>query len=125
MDDLFSEADVISLHCPQTEENTGFVHAQRLARMKPSAFFINTARGGLVNEKDLAQALNSGQIAGAACDVVSAEPILPDNPLLEARNLLLTPHIAWATLSARRRLMTATAQNIAAYQAGRPVNVVN
>lgn len=125
MHDLFAEADVVSLHCPLTEDNIGFVNAERLAQMNPSAFFINTARGGLVNEADLAQALNTGQIAGAACDVVSVEPIEPGNPLLQAANILLTPHIAWATLSARRRLMAATAENIAAYQAGRPVNRVN
>ena len=125
LDALFAESDVVSLHCPQTEQNLGMVNAERLSRMKPTAVLINTARGGLVNEPDLAQALNDGRIAGAALDVVSREPIADDNPLLRARRCLLTPHIAWATLEARRRLMAITAENVAAFIKGRPVNVVN
>lgn len=125
LDDLFAESDVVSLHCPQTEETVGMVNAQRIGRMKPTAVLINTARGGLVNEADLARALNEGRLAGAALDVVSREPILDDNPLLRARNCLLTPHIAWATLEARRRLMAVTAENVAAFLRGRPINVVN
>ncbi len=125
LEELFATADVISLHCPQTDENTGFINAALLATMKPSAFLINTARGGIINEADLAAALNAGQLAGAACDVVSAEPILGTNPLLCAQNCILTPHLAWATLDARNRLTTTTAENIAAYQAGAPINVVN
>ena len=121
---VFSQADVVSLHCPLTKDNAGMVNKASLARMKPDAILINTARGGLVNEADLADALNAGRIRGAACDVVSTEPIAPDNPLLRAKDIVLTPHIAWATLEARRRLMQTTADNIAAFIAGKPVNVV-
>ncbi|MBX7244353.1 MAG: D-2-hydroxyacid dehydrogenase [Candidatus Sumerlaeaceae bacterium] len=123
--DLFAESDVVTLHCPQTPDNGGMVNRELLAKMKPTAFFVNTARGGLVNERDLADAANSGVIAGAACDVVSAEPISPENPLLHAKNILVTPHIAWATLAARKRLMKTTAENIAAFIDGKPTNVVN
>ena len=125
VEDMFARADFVSLHCPQTPDNTGFVNAALLRRMQPHAFFINTARGGLVNEADLADALNRGVIAGAAVDVVSSEPIAADNPLLGAPNCLITPHIAWATLAARQRLMRTTAGNIAAFLSGAPVNVVN
>jgi glycerate dehydrogenase len=124
-DTIFEQADVVSLHCPLTEETRGLVDKPRLARMKPGAFLVNTARGPLVVEQDLCDALNAGIIAGAACDVVSEEPIRADNPLLRARNLTLTPHIAWAALEARRRLMDITAGNIAAFLAGNPANVVN
>jgi glycerate dehydrogenase len=122
---VFSKADVVSLHCPLTPQNQGMVNSRLLERMQPHAMLINTSRGPLVVDQDLADALNAGSLAGAALDVVSTEPIRPDNPLLKARNCLLTPHIAWATLSARRRLMQTTAGNIAAFQAGRPMNVVN
>lgn len=125
VDTIFRESDFVSLHCPLTPDNTGFVNAPLLASMKPTAFFINTARGPLVDEAALATALNQEKIAGAACDVVSAEPIRPDNPLLGAKNLILTPHIAWAALEARRRLMHTTAQNIAAFLENSPVNQVN
>ncbi|MFW6158216.1 MAG: D-2-hydroxyacid dehydrogenase [Planctomycetota bacterium] len=125
LDRVAAEADVVTLHCPQTEETAGMIDAGLLAKMKPTALFINAARGGLVVERDLADALNNGRIAGAAIDVASAEPIPPDNPLLSARNILITPHIAWATLEARRRLMHVTAENIAAFLKGHPVNVVN
>lgn len=124
-EDLFARADVVSLHCPQTADNANLVNRELLRRMKPTAFLINTARGGLVHERDLADALNEGRIAGAACDVVSAEPIRPDNPLLTAKNLTLTPHIAWAALAARRRLMQTTAENVAAFLSGAPIHVVN
>lgn len=123
--DLFTEADVVSLHCPQTPDNTGFVNRDMMSLMKKGSFFINTARGGLVNEMDLAEALNTERIAGAAIDVVSIEPIKSDNPLLTARNCLITPHIAWATLAARQRLMGATCENIKAFLSGSPINVVN
>jgi glycerate dehydrogenase len=122
---LFAAADVVSLHCPLTADNERFVNAALLARMKSSALFLNTARGGLVDEYALAAALNRGQIAGAGLDVVAVEPMRPDNPLRVARNCIITPHVAWASLSARRRLMKATVNNIAAFMSGRPVNVVN
>ena len=124
-DGIFARADVVTLHCPLTPETEGLVNHHRLSLMKPGALLVNTARGPLVVEADLREALDSGRIAGAACDVVSAEPIRADNPLLEAANLTLTPHIAWAAAEARRRLMDITAGNIAAFLAGRPVNVVN
>ena len=124
-DGIFARADVVSLHCPLTPETEGLVNKHRLSLMKPGAFLVNTARGPLVVEQDLCDALNAGNIAGAACDVVSAEPIRADNPLLRAKNLTLTPHIAWAALEARRRLMDITAGNITAFLTGRPANVVN
>jgi glycerate dehydrogenase len=122
---LFSEADIVTVHCPQTPQNTKFINRALLEMMKPSAFLINAARGGLVNERDLADALNAGTIAGAAVDVVSAEPIRADNPLLSAKTCLLTPHMAWTTIEARQRIMKVTAENIAAFISGRPQNVVN
>jgi glycerate dehydrogenase len=125
LDEIFVEADVVSLHCPLTPLNKGMVNRNRLATMKSNSIFINTARGGLVNEQDLADALNDGVIAGAALDVLSLEPPAENNPLLTAKNCLITPHIAWAIREARQRLMRATAANIAAYQNGKPINVVN
>jgi glycerate dehydrogenase len=125
LDELFARADVISLHSPLTPQTAGLVNRERLARLKPGAMLINTARGPLIVESDLAEALAAGRLAGAAVDVVSIEPIRPENPLLTAPNCLITPHIAWATEEARRRLMDATAANIAAFVEGRPVNVVN
>ena len=125
LDELFAQADVVTLHCPLTGLNEGLVNAARLELMRPHALLVNTSRGGLINEQDLAFALNSGTIAGAALDVSAHEPIAADNPLLTAKNCIITPHIAWATLSARRRLMATTASNIGAYLAGAPQNVVN
>jgi glycerate dehydrogenase len=125
LEDLFATADVVSLNCPQTSDNEGFVNARLLASMKSSAFFINVARGGLVNEADLAAALGNGTIAGAGLDVVAHEPMRADNPLLTAPNCVFTPHIAWASLAARRRLMAIVAANVASYLAGEPINVVN
>ncbi|RJQ56170.1 MAG: D-2-hydroxyacid dehydrogenase [Desulfobacteraceae bacterium] len=122
---IFSESDFISINCNQTPENERFVNRNLIGRMKKSAFLINTSRGGLIDEHDLAEALENGQIAGAALDVVSEEPIRPDNPLLKAKNILLTPHVAWATRAARRRLMGETAENVRAFIAGTPKNVVN
>jgi glycerate dehydrogenase len=122
---LFAQSDVVSLHCPQTPENAGFVNQRLLARMKPTALLINTARGGLVDEADLAAALADATLAGAALDVVSAEPVDPSNALLLAPNVLLTPHMAWAAVEARRRLMRIAAGNVASFLAGRPQNVVN
>lgn len=125
LDELAGEADVLSLHCPLTSANQGMVNRSLLGRMKPTALLINTARGALVNEQDLADALNAGVIAGAAVDVVSHEPIRAENPLLAAKNCLITPHMAWTTLAARQRLMRTTAENIAAFLRGSPINVVN
>jgi glycerate dehydrogenase len=125
LDDLFARADVISLHSPLTPQTTGLVNRDRLMRMKPTAFLINTARGPLIAEADLAEALAAGRLAGAGLDVVAVEPIRPENPLLAAPNCLITPHIAWATADARQRLMDSTVSNIAAFLEGRPVNVVN
>lgn len=124
-DELFQKADVVSLHCPLTATNQGMVNRGRLTLMQPHALLLNTSRGGLVNERDLADALNEGTIAGAAVDVASVEPINSDSPLLTARNCIITPHVAWATLAARKRLMAATAENIAAWLRGAPQNVVN
>ena len=125
LSDLFVRSDVITLHMPLTEDNQGFVNRSLLSRMKPTALFINAARGLLVNEQDLTDALNAGALAGAVVDTVSSEPIQSDNPLLSAPNLLITPHLAWATLAARRRLMSQTAENIEVFFAGRPQNIVN
>ncbi len=124
-DELFARADVISLHCPLTPDTKGLVNRARLGLVKPSAFLINTARGPLVNEEDLAEALDAGRLAGAALDVVAIEPVRPENPLLKAKNCMVTPHIAWATAEARARLLQSTVANVAAFVAGAPVNVVN
>jgi glycerate dehydrogenase len=125
VDEVFEQSDFVSLHCPQTPETTGFVNAELISKMKPNAVLINTARGGLINEQDLANALNADQIAGALLDVVSAEPIVDSNPLLNAKNCVLTPHIAWSTIEARRRMMQTTADNIGAFIEGQPINLVN
>lgn len=123
--ELFSTADVVSLHCPLTADSRGFVGTDLLSTMKKTGFLINTARGALINEAELAAALNNGIIAGAAVDVVSREPIAAENPLLSARNCIITPHMAWASLEARRRLMEIAVGNIAAFLEGKPLNVVN
>lgn len=123
--ELFAEADVVTLHCNLTPENTGLVNKSLLQSMKRNAYLINTSRGPLVRDADLAEALHAGWIAGAALDVVTVEPIPADNPLLKAPNLTLTPHIAWAAVEARRRLTKVAAENIAAFQAGKPINLVN
>ncbi|WP_128548577.1 D-2-hydroxyacid dehydrogenase [Larkinella soli] len=122
---LFAESDVVSLHCPVTDENRGFVNRDLLGRMKPTAYLINTSRGALIHEADLADALNAGRIAGAGLDVLSVEPPTAGNPLFSARNCLITPHLAWATAEARGRLLQQSAENIRAFLEGRPVNVVN
>jgi glycerate dehydrogenase len=124
LETLFREADVVSLHCPLTAENAGLVDAARLGLMKPTAYLLNAARGGLVRDADLAAALEAGRIAGAGLDVLSAEPPPPDNPLLRARHCVVTPHVAWATRAARQRLIRAAADNVRAFLDGRPVNVV-
>ena len=124
LEKLFTRSDVISLHCPLTAETEGIVGASLLERAKPGAFLINTARGRLVDETALAHALEHGMLAGAAVDVAAREPIADESPLLSARNCIITPHMAWASLAARRRLMLATAENIRSWSEGRPVNVV-
>ncbi len=125
VDELFARADVITLHCPLTPQTAGLVNRERLQLVKREALLINTARGGLLVEQDLAEALNEGLLAGAAVDVVHREPIPPEHPLLTARNCLITPHIAWATRESRRRLLDATVANVANFLAGRPTNVIN
>ena len=125
LEDLFAQSDVVTLHSPLTTDNHQFINRSLLGRMKNNAIFINAARGGLVDENDLAEALNSGQLAGAVVDVASTEPIAPDNPLLKAANIAITPHLAWATREARSRLMASTAENIKAFLDGVPQNIVN
>ncbi|MBL9190112.1 MAG: D-2-hydroxyacid dehydrogenase [Opitutaceae bacterium] len=125
LDDLFRRADVVSLHCPLTPETQGLVNAARLALMKPTAILLNTSRGPLVVDADLAAALAAGTIAAAGVDVLSAEPPPATNPLLTAKNCLVTPHIAWAAGAARRRLLDTAVANVRAFLAGAPVNVVN
>ncbi len=123
--ELLERSDVVSLHCNLTPENTGLINRDTIARMKDGALLINNARGQLLNEADVAEALNSGRLGGAAVDVVSAEPIHPDNPLLKAKNCIITPHISWAARESRQRIMDATVENIRAFLAGHPRNVVN
>lgn len=125
MDTLIAESDFISLHCPLFAENTQMVNANFIGKMKDGAFLINTARGGLVDELALADALKSGKLAGAAVDVVSEEPMKEYNPLLTAPNCIITPHIAWAPKESRQRLLDCCVENIRSYLAGNPQNVVN
>lgn len=125
LNELFRECDIVSLHCPLTPSTHELVNADRLKTMKPSAILINTGRGLLVNEQDLADALNAGTIYAAGVDVLSQEPPRVDNPLLTARNCHITPHIAWATTAARQRLMQVMLENIKAFLNGAPCNVVN
>lgn len=124
VDELFGTCDAITLHCPLSEQTKHLVNASRLSKMKRSAYLINTGRGPLVDEPALAEALNSGQIAGAGLDVLSLEPPRADNPLLKAKNCLITPHVAWATREARFRLLHTVAKNLKAYLEGKPQNVV-
>lgn len=123
--ELLAQSDVVSLHCPQTAENARMIDAGALAQMKDGAILLNTARGGLLDEQAVADALRSGKLLAAGMDVVSAEPIHADNPLLTAPNCFLTPHIAWAPLETRRRLQAISAENLRAFLAGKPQNVVN
>ncbi len=125
LETLLSESDFISINCPLTNENSGFINKTTIAKMKPSAFLVNTGRGPLINEHDLADALNTGKIAGAGLDVLSVEPATADNPLTTAKKCSVTPHIAWATFEARTRLMNIATGNLKAFIAGKPQNVVS
>ncbi len=125
LDEVFRESDVVTLHCPQTEQTQGMVNAARLSSMKRGAMLINTARGGLIDEPALVNALRDGPLAGVAIDVASVEPLPDDSPLLGVRNLLITPHMAWASLAARKRLTATAVGNVRAFLAGSPKHVVN
>lgn len=125
LDELFAKSDIISLHCPLTESNTGIIKKENISKMKDGVLIINTSRGPLVNEPDLAEALNNGKIGGAALDVVSIEPIKRDNELLNAKNCIITPHIAWAPKASRERLMNTAVENLLLFLTGTPQNRVN
>jgi glycerate dehydrogenase len=125
LDEVLAQADIVSIHCPLLPETKGLINAESLKKMKRSAFLLNTSRGPVVVEPDLADALNNGIIACAAIDVLSIEPPAKDNPLFKAKNCLITPHIAWATKEARGRLMDIAVNNLAAFINGKRVNVVN
>ena len=125
LDELLRSSDVVSLHCPLLPETRGMINAAALSKMKPGAFLINTSRGPLVVEQDLADALNDGRLAGAAVDVLSVEPPSSNNPLLKARNCIVTPHIAWATKEARTRLIESVVTNLRAFVESQAVNVVD
>ena len=124
-EELFAQSDVITIHCPLTAQTTELINRETLKQMKSTAILINTSRGGVINEADLADALNRGEIAAAGLDVLSTEPPKADNPLLTAKNCIITPHIAWASHDARIRLVTVSAQNVQQFLNGRPQNVVN
>ncbi len=123
--ELFSQSDFLTLHCPLTKQTENLINRYTLALMKPTAYLINTSRGGTVVEGDLCHALNNGIIAGAGIDVVSVEPMREDNPLLKAKNCIITPHTAWATIESRRRLIDIVADNLSAFLNGEPKNIVN
>ena len=125
LDTLFARSDVITLHCNLTPENTGMINKDTIAKMKDGAILINNARGQLIVEQDVADALNSGKLAAAGLDVVYTEPIKADNPLLQAKNCIITPHISWAPIESRQRIMDATVENVKAFLNGTPQNVVN
>ena len=125
LDTLLRRSDVICLHCPLFPETAGIINRENIAKMKDGVILINNSRGGLVVEQDLADALNEGKVLAAGLDVVSTEPIRDDNPLLTAKNCLITPHISWAPKEARQRILDCTAENLRAFLDGRPVNVVN
>lgn len=123
--EILEQADVVSIHCPLLPETKGLINVESLKRMKKSAFLLNTSRGPIIVDKDLADALNSGIIAGAGIDVLSVEPPTKGNPLFKAKNCIITPHIAWATKEARTRLMDFAVNNLTSFLNGKPVNVVN
>ena len=125
LEQLLAESDVISLHCPLLPETEGLINRNTISRMKDGVLIINTARGGLIVEKDLAEALEGGKVAGAAADVVSTEPIRGDNPLLTAPHMILTPHMAWGAKESRERLMNQAVENLKAFLRGNPINVIH
>lgn len=125
LEEVFKKSDVLSLHCPLTDETRKMINQKSLSKMKPNAILINTGRGPLIQESDLADALKKGIIAGAGLDVLSTEPPKADNPLLSAPNCVITPHVAWATFEARKRLLQMVADNLASFVNGKPVNVVS
>ena len=125
LDELLYRADVVSLHCPLFPETRGIINRETISKMKDGVIIINNSRGPLDVEQDLADALNSGKVYAAGLDVVSSEPISADNPLLKAKNCLITPHISWAPRESRQRIMDCTVENIRAFQAGKPKNVIN
>ena len=124
LEQVFSDSDVVSLHCPLTESTRNLINMERLKLMKREAILINTGRGGLVNESDLAEALEKGLLAAAGVDVLSSEPPVPGHPLVGVKNCFITPHIAWATLEARQRLMRQAVRNIEAFLNGQPINTI-
>ena len=124
-DALFARSDYLSLHCPLTDDTKHFVNAETLAKMKPTAVIINTARGGVIEEQALTEALNRGQIRGAGIDVLDIEPMRPHHPYLTAKNCYITPHVAWGSIEARTRLVDLVAENLRAFEKGEPINVVN
>lgn len=125
LDTLLASSDVIALHCPLFPESEGIINKDTIAKMKDGVILLNNSRGPLIVEQDVADALNSGKLFAAGLDVVSTEPIRNDNPLLKAKNCLITPHISWAPKESRQRIMDCTVSNVAAFQSGAPVNVVN
>jgi glycerate dehydrogenase len=125
LDELFENSDIISLHCPLTESTEGIINQENISKMKLGVMLINTSRGGLVVEEDLKNALNSGKVAMAAVDVVSTEPMKENNPLFKAKNCIITPHIAWATIESRTRMMGIVCDNLKAYISGKPINVIS
>ena len=124
LDTLLARSDIVSLHCPLTAENTGMINAAAISKMKDGAILLNTARGALLNEQDVADALTSGKLRGAAVDVVSKEPIDANNPLLSAPNCVITPHMAWAPIESRKRILACTLASIEAFLAGTPIHTV-
>lgn len=125
LDDLYHKSDVIILHCPLTDDTYQIINSESISKMKDEVIIINNARGSLIDEKALSKALQDGSVAAAAVDVVSAEPIKEDNPLLSAPNCIITPHISWATKEARQRIMDTTVENVKKYMEGLPVNIIN
>ncbi|WP_282124153.1 D-2-hydroxyacid dehydrogenase [Algibacter mikhailovii] len=125
LDELLNNSDIISLHCPLNDDTKGIINKSNIEKMKDGVMLINTSRGPLIIEEDLKEALNSNKISGAGIDVVSMEPILPNNPLLKAKNCIITPHIAWAPKEARKRLINTAIKNLESFLKGEPINVVN